>query len=91
MVECSDESIYTGISKNIYNRLNTHRSGKGSKYVRARLPISLKWKSDEMNKSSALKEEHRIKKLSHKNKWKMIKSSLYWRCIEHGKIYSIHN
>ena len=31
MVECSDKSIYTGISKNVHNRLDTHRSGKGSK------------------------------------------------------------
>ena len=86
MVECSDESIYTGISKNVHNRLDTHRSGKGSKYVRARLPITLKWESDEMSKPSALKEEYRIKQLSRKNKIKMINESLYHRCMSYGLI-----
>ena len=86
MVECSDKSIYTGITNDINKRMDSHRSGKGSKYVRARLPITLKWESDEMRKPSALKEEHRIKKLSHKNKIKMINESLYHRCMSFGLI-----
>ena len=86
MVECSDESIYTGITNDINKRMDSHRSGKGSKYVRARLPITLKWESDEMSKPSALKEEYRIKQLSHNNKIKMINESLYHKCMEYGLI-----
>jgi putative endonuclease len=86
MVECSDKSIYTGITSDINKRMDSHNSGKGSKYVRARLPISLKWESDEMSKSSALKEEYRIKQLSRKNKIKMINESLYHRCMSFGLI-----
>ena len=86
MVECSDESIYTGITNDINKRMDSHRSGKGSKYVRARLPITLKWESDEMSKPSALKEEYRIKKLSRKNKIKMINESLYHKCMNYGLI-----
>ena len=86
MVECSDKSIYTGITNDIDKRMASHSSGKGSKYVRARLPISLKWESDEMSKPSALKEEYRIKQLSRKNKIKMINESLYHRCMSYGLI-----
>ena len=86
MVECSDESIYTGITNDINKRMDSHRSGKGSKYVRARLPITLKWESDEMSKPSALKEEYRIKQLSRKNKIKMINESLYHKCMNYGLI-----
>ena len=61
MVECSDGSIYTGITTNISRRLEQHSKGIGSKYVRARLPISLQWLSESMELSDALKMEHHIK------------------------------
>ena len=76
MVECSDKSIYTGITTDIDRRLKQHSSGKGSKYVRRRLPIKLCWSSEWMDKSSALKEEYRIKQLTPKGKrtiWKTTK------------------
>ena len=41
MLECSDNSIYTGITKNIEKRIKMHESGKGAKYLRGRLPIKL--------------------------------------------------
>ena len=68
MVECSDKSIYTGIAKDVDKRLNQHSKGIGSKYVRARLPITLQWSSDKMDLSSALKMEHRIKSWSKEKK-----------------------
>ena len=61
MVECSDGSIYTGITTNVNRRMEQHSKGIGSKYVRARLPISLQWLSESMELSDALKMEHHIK------------------------------
>ena len=61
MVECSDGSIYTGITTNVDRRMEQHSKGIGSKYVRARLPISLQWLSESMELSDALKMEHHIK------------------------------
>ena len=79
MVECSDKSIYTGITTDIDRRLHEHSNTKrGSKYVRRRLPIKLCWSSEWMDKSSALKEEYRIKQLTPKGKrkiWKTTKKS----------------
>ena len=37
MLECSDNSIYTGITNNLEERLKTHQSGNGAKYLRGRL------------------------------------------------------
>ena len=74
MVECSDNSIYTGITTDIDRRLKQHSSGKGSKYVRRKLPIKLCWSSEWMDKSSALKEEYRIKQLTPKGKRKIWKT-----------------
>ena len=74
MVECSDKSIYTGITSDIDRRLHEHRNTKkGSKYVRRRLPISLLWSSHPMTKSDALKMEYLIKSWSKQKKWKWIR------------------
>ena len=74
MVECSDGSIYTGIATDISRRLEQHSRGIGSKYVRARLPISLQWSSESMDLSSALKMEHHIKSWKKNKKLQWIRS-----------------
>ena len=77
MLECNDKSIYTGICKNdIQRRMREHQSGKGSKYVRSRLPFKLVWSKGGFTASEALKEEYRIKQLDKEDKrtiWKTTK------------------
>ena len=71
-LECSDESIYTGICKgDIDRRMREHQNGKGSKYVRSRLPFELKWSKSGFTASEALKEEYRIKRLTPEEKRKL--------------------
>ena len=72
MVACSDGSLYTGITTDIVRRVEEHNSGKGAKYTRARRPVSLRAAWAFSDKSSALREEHRIKKLSRSEKEKML-------------------
>tara|TARA_R100001443_G_scaffold30147_2_gene43664 strand:- start:1918 stop:2445 length:528 start_codon:yes stop_codon:yes gene_type:complete len=72
MLECSDKSIYTGICKgDLDRRMQEHASGKGSKYVKSRLPFELKWRKSGFTASEALKEEYRIKRLSSEDKRKI--------------------
>ena len=68
MLECSDNSIYTGITNNLEERLKTHQSGNGAKYLRGRLPIKLVYKENLINRSEATKREIFIKKMSRKEK-----------------------
>ena len=72
MLECSDNSIYTGITNNIEKRIKMHESGKGAKYLRGRLPIKLLHKEVFLSRSDASKREILIKKMSHKEKRKLI-------------------
>ena len=75
MLECNDKSIYTGICKgDIDRRMKEHQSGKGSKYVKSRLPFELKWRKSGFTASEALKEEYRIKGLTPKEKRKLWKT-----------------
>ena len=68
MLECSDNSIYTGITNNLEKRLKKHQSGDGAKYLRGRLPIKLIYKELFINRSEATKREISIKKMSKKEK-----------------------
>ena len=68
MLECSDNSIYTGITNNLENRLKKHQSGDGAKYLRGRLPIKIIHKELFINRSEATKREISIKKMSKKEK-----------------------
>lgn len=64
IVECSDGTLYTGITNDLEKRISTHNSGKGAKYTKTRLPVFLKWFTQCENKSEASKLECKIKKLS---------------------------
>lgn len=75
IVECSDGTLYTGITTDINKRLTIHNSGKGAKYTRTRTPVILKWSCEFINKSEASKEEYRIKKLSRLEKLKIIENN----------------
>ena len=74
MLRCSDNSIYTGMTNNLENRLNEHLSkGKnGAKYTKSHNVIKLEaaWKSKE--KSLACKLEYQIKALTKKQKETLI-------------------
>ena len=72
MLRCRDGSLYTGITKDLAQRLERHRLGKASKYTRSRRPIVLVWKRRLMTWSRALKEELRIKALTRAQKEELL-------------------
>lgn len=68
IVECSDKTLYTGISTDVDKRINTHNNGKGAKYTKYKLPVKLVYFKEFENKSEASKEEYRIKQLKKSDK-----------------------
>jgi putative endonuclease len=73
MLECSDGSIYTGITNDIPARIIKHNSGKGAKYTRTRVPVRLKAYWVYELKSEAAKAEYAFKQLSRAEKIKLIR------------------
>ena len=71
-MECSDGTLYTGITTDINRRLNQHNSGKGAKYTSIRRPVKLMSLSEVGDRSDASKEEYRIKQLTRKEKFEYI-------------------
>ena len=75
ILECSDNSLYTGITTNIEKRLNEHNtSTKGAKYTKARRPVKLVYQEPAQDRSAASKREYAIKKLTRIKKLQLIKT-----------------
>jgi len=70
--ECSDGSLYCGISPNPAKRIALHNAGKGAKYTRSRGPVRLLVQVRYPTRSEALKAERRFKKLTRAQKLERI-------------------
>lgn len=68
ILKCSDDTLYTGYTDDVNKRLATHNSGKGAKYTKARLPVTLVYFEEYETKSEAMKREAAIKKLTRQEK-----------------------
>ena len=72
VLRCRDDSLYTGYTDDVRHRLKTHQSGKGAKYTRSRLPVTLVYQEELPDKSSALRREAAIKRLTRQEKLQLI-------------------
>ena len=64
VVECSDETWYTGYTTDIVRRIRTHNAKKGAKYTRVRVPVKLLYFEEFETKSEATRAESLFKKFS---------------------------
>jgi putative endonuclease len=77
ILKCADKTLYTGITTDLKRRLVEHNNTKlGARYTYSRRPIKMVYSQKFKNRSSASKEEARIKKLKKHKKLELIKKSL---------------
>ena len=74
MVRCKDGTYYTGYTKDLENRISLHKSGRGAKYVKGKLPLKLVYTKEYRYYKSALNEERRIKTLKRERKSKLVRA-----------------
>lgn len=72
ILELKNGAFYTGITNDLPARIKKHKKGKGSKYVRAHLPLCLVYVEDTENRADAARREREIKKLGHVNKLSLV-------------------
>jgi putative endonuclease len=72
IVECSDSTLYCGVTNNVERRIEKHNKGLGARYTRARMPVKLKYIEKYLTKGEALKREHRIKQWTRRKKLSLI-------------------
>ena len=68
ILECYDESLYTGITNDLDKRMLAHKKGVGSKYVRAKRFKKILHVISVADKSEAAKMEYKIKQLERNDK-----------------------
>ena len=78
ILKCSDDLFYTGIATDVGHRVKVHESGKGSKYVCARLPVKVVYTEEFPDRSGASIREAEIKSWSRTEKI----SNLKLLCVE---------
>lgn len=72
ILQCADQSLYTGITKDLGARLHIHNQGKGAKYTRVRLPVALVYHEMANAHGLALQREIEIKRLRRAAKLRLI-------------------
>lgn len=72
IVECSDGSLYTGITNDLARRVEEHGTGKGAKYTKHRGPVTVRYTEQQNCKGAALTREAAIKSLRRGDKLALI-------------------
>lgn len=72
ILRCGDGTLYTGCTNDLPKRLAAHQSGKGAKYTRSRLPVTLVYSEPAADRSAALRRERAVKALTRQQKLALI-------------------
>ncbi len=73
LLRCRDGSLYTGWTNDLDKRLAAHAAGTASRYTRSRLPVELALALPQPDRSTAMREEARIKRLSRPEKLALLR------------------
>ena len=76
VIECEDGSLYTGIAIDPEARFAAHRAGKGARYTRSHPPARLLATVVFPDRSSASKEEYRLKQMNAAEKRRFCEETL---------------
>ncbi|HEX2161787.1 MAG TPA: GIY-YIG nuclease family protein [Thermoleophilaceae bacterium] len=72
LLRCADDSLYCGWTTDVRRRLGEHEAGRASRYTRTRRPVELAAVFEAADRSAALREEARIKRLPRAAKLQLI-------------------
>jgi len=71
ILQCSDGTLYTGITNDLPKRIKAHEAGAGAKYTKGRGPFILVYQEACEHRSAASKRELAVKKLSRRQKMEL--------------------
>jgi putative endonuclease len=72
ILRCADDSLYTGVARDVAARLRAHESGRGARYTRSRGPLELCAVRRCPSKGEALGLEYSIKQLTKPEKERLL-------------------
>lgn len=65
---CADGSYYAGYTTDLTRRVAVHNAGKGAKYTKSRLPVTLVYFEEFDGEHAAKSREWHLKRLTHREK-----------------------
>jgi putative endonuclease len=73
IVRCADDTLYTGIARDVVRRIREHNSGNrpAANYTRGRRPVTLVYQEAVKTRSAAAKREYAIKRMTKPEKEKL--------------------
>lgn len=75
ILKCRKDYLYTGVTNDLQKRIDTHNTGKGSKFTNRMKPCNLVWHEHHPSRSEAQKKESEIKKWRREKKLKLLKDN----------------
>jgi putative endonuclease len=75
LLRCRTGELYTGCTNDVPRRVRAHDRGVASRFTRSRLPVILVYTERCSDRSSALRREAEIKRMSRGEKIVLIRSS----------------
>lgn len=76
IVRCRDDSLYTGVARDLQRRVQQHNTGRGgARYTRSRRPVELVYHETAPDRSTAQRREYQIKQLTARQKQALIQCS----------------
>lgn len=76
IVECADQTLYTGWTTDVARRVRAHNTGRGARYTQQHGPVRLVYVEEQPDRSTAMKRELQIKRLSRAGKLKLIEDGV---------------
>ena len=76
IVRCADDTLYTGIAKDVARRIEEHNSNNrlGAAYTRGRRPVVLVHREAVKTRSAAARREYEIKQMTRAGKQALLKA-----------------
>lgn len=75
IVECADQTLYTGWTTDLNRRLKVHNAGRGARYTRDRRPVRLVYAEEVADRRAALRRERTIKQMNRSQKLQLIQNA----------------
>jgi putative endonuclease len=73
LLKCADDTLYCGWTTDLPRRVAEHQAGTASRYTRSRLPVEVATVVAVADRSAALREEARIKRLPRAAKLRLVR------------------
>ncbi|UCD05152.1 MAG: GIY-YIG nuclease family protein [candidate division WOR-3 bacterium] len=68
IVKCADGTFYTGITRNLEERVARHNRGHGARYTKGRIPVTLSYYEEYESIQSAMRREAHLRRIPRKKK-----------------------